>query len=137
MWVNGQGRDRSGRDPGASHEAARLQVSGQLDRLRQHLDAVLLAVLADGPAHGYALIQEVRRRSGETFDLAEGTLYPALHRLEGAKLVTSSWEKAAGRRRRVYTLTKRGHRALETERETWRSFATSLSNVLGVEPWPA
>jgi DNA-binding PadR family transcriptional regulator len=125
------------RDPGRDHPQRSSQPAGQLDRLRQHLDGVLLAVLADGPAHGYALIQEVRRRSGEAFDLPEGTLYPALHRLEGAKLVTSSWEKAAGRRRRVYTLTNRGRGALETERESWRSFASSLSSVLGVQPWPA
>ncbi|MFN8036020.1 MAG: helix-turn-helix transcriptional regulator [Acidimicrobiia bacterium] len=109
----------------------------QLDRLRQHLDGVILAVLADGPAHGYALIQEVRRRSGDAFDLPEGTLYPALHRLEGAGLVSSEWERASGRRRRSYTLTRRGRAALDVERESWRSFATSLSRVMGVQPWPA
>ena len=82
--------------------------------LKGHLDMIVLAALsAAGPAHGYAVIEEIRRRSGGSFDLPEGTIYPALHRLEQAGLLKSSWMTAdSGRRRRVYTLTRTGNRAL-------------------------
>ena len=66
------------------------------ERLKGHLDLLMLSVLAAGPAHGYAVITALRARSGGTFDLPEGTVYPALHRLEAAGLLTSS---SAGRGR--------------------------------------
>ena len=78
------------------------------ERLKGHLDGLLLAVVADGPAHGYAVITELARRSAGAFDLPEGTVYPALHRLEKAGLLASSWSRDAGRRRRVYEITRAG-----------------------------
>ena len=68
------------------------------ESLRGHLDLLLLAALRPGPAHGYAIIEELRRRSGGTFDLPEGTIYPALHRLERQGLIESEWSDASGRR---------------------------------------
>jgi len=59
--------------------------------LKGHLDMIVLAALAAGPAHGYGIIQEIRRRSGGAFDLPEGTIYPVLHRLEKAGLLSSRW----------------------------------------------
>ena len=59
--------------------------------LKGHLDMIVLAALSAGPAHGYAVIEEIRRRSGQAFDLPEGTIYPALHRLEQAGLLSSRW----------------------------------------------
>lgn len=99
--------------------------------VRDHLDALLLAVLAAGPAHGYAMIEELRRRSGQAFDLPEGTVYPALHRLEPAGLVTSRWATVGGRRRRVYRLTRKGRGALARERREWTGFARAVEAVLG------
>jgi DNA-binding PadR family transcriptional regulator len=98
--------------------------------VRDHLDALLLAVLATGPAHGYAIIEELRRRSEEAFDLPEGTIYPGLHRLEHAELVSSRWATVAGRRRRVYRLTRRGRGALARERREWAGFANAMEAVL-------
>ena len=69
------------------------------ERLKGNLDLLLLSVLSAGPAHGYAIISALRERSGGTFDLPEGTIYPALHRLEEASLLASSWAQAEGRRR--------------------------------------
>jgi PadR family transcriptional regulator PadR len=107
------------------------------EALRGHLDALLLAVIADGPAHGYAIIEELKRRSAGVVSLAEGTVYPALHRLEKAGLVASRWSTEAPRRRRVYELTDRGRRALGAEREQWRSFTAAVESVLRGAPWPA
>jgi DNA-binding PadR family transcriptional regulator len=101
------------------------------ERLKGHLDLLLLSVLAAGPAHGYAIISALRARSAGTFDLPEGTVYPALHRLEAAGLLASSWADNDGRKRRVYALTAKGATALAAERTEWKRFATGVQAVLG------
>jgi PadR family transcriptional regulator, regulatory protein PadR len=101
------------------------------ERLKGNLDLLLLAVLSAGPAHGYAIISALRDRSEGTFDLPEGTIYPALHRLEDAGLLASTWDQADGRRRRVYGLTSQGAAALAAEQAGWRRFAGGVHAVLG------
>jgi PadR family transcriptional regulator, regulatory protein PadR len=101
------------------------------ERLKGHLDLLLLSALAAGPAHGYAIIATLRARSDGTFDLPEGTVYPALHRLEDAGLLTSSWSDADGRKRRVYALTAKGAGALAAEQTEWKRFARGVHAVLG------
>jgi PadR family transcriptional regulator, regulatory protein PadR len=105
--------------------------------LKGHLDLLVLGVLADGPKHGYAVIEELRVRSGDAFDIPEGTLYPVLHRLERANLLASEWVEVAGRRRRLYRLTDQGRASLATERAEWQRFANAVAGVLtGGVPWP-
>ena len=101
------------------------------ERLKGHLDLLLLSALSAGPAHGYAVISALRDRSEGTFDLPEGTIYPALHRLEDAGLLGSSWADAGGRRRRVYALTDKGVAALAAEQSEWRRFARGVHAVTG------
>jgi transcriptional regulator len=98
--------------------------------LKGHLEMLLLASVGAGAAHGYALIRRLREASGGLLDVPEGTLYPALHRLEAAALVASDWETAGGRRRRVYRLTPAGRRALARERSEWGAFAGAVESVL-------
>jgi PadR family transcriptional regulator len=99
--------------------------------LRGHLDLLLLATLRDdGPVHGYALIASLRERSLGAFDLPEGTVYPALHRLERDGLVDSEWDASAARRRRVYGLTAAGASVLAAKRRDWRDFARGMRAVL-------
>src|SRR5579859_6877571 len=100
------------------------------ERLKGHLDALLLAVLQSGPLHGYAISEALKSRSSGAFDLPTGTLYPALQRLEMAGLIEGEWSEVGGRRRRTYRLTDRGHSTLADERATWRSFATAVGSVL-------
>jgi PadR family transcriptional regulator PadR len=105
------------------------------EMLKGHLDMIVLAALAAGPAHGYAVIEEIRRKSGQAFDLPEGTVYPALHRLEQAGLLTSRWVTAeSGRRRRVYALTRRGERALVERRAVWEQFSDAIGRLLEGAP---
>jgi PadR family transcriptional regulator, regulatory protein PadR len=106
------------------------------EMLKGHLDMIVLAALAAGPAHGYAVIEEIRRRSGQAFDLPEGTIYPVLHRLEQAGLLSSRWVTAeSGRRRRVYALTRRGDRVLAERRALWQQFSDAIGAVLaGARP---
>src|ERR1700747_2910401 len=106
------------------------------EMLKGHLDMIVLAALAAGPAHGYAVIEEIRRKSGQAFDLPEGTIYPALHRLEPAGLPVRHWVTAEfERRRRVYALTRRGERALNERRAVWQQFAAAIGGLLaGTRP---
>ena len=100
------------------------------EALKGHLDGLILATLKDGPAHGYAIAQALRARSDGAFDLPEGTLYPALHRLERAGVVTSEWSTQSGRRRRTYELTRSGTRLLEDRRHEWRLLSSAIESVL-------
>jgi PadR family transcriptional regulator, regulatory protein PadR len=100
------------------------------DELRGHLDALILAVVSREPLHGYAVIESLKARTGGELALPEGTVYPALHRLEADGLVSSEWSVVGGRRRRVYSLTKRGTSELGLSRERWRAFRTTIEAVL-------
>jgi DNA-binding PadR family transcriptional regulator len=108
------------------------------EALKGHLDLLLLAVIEDGPRHGYAVIEELRLRTGDALDVPEGTIYPALHRLERAGLLASRWDEVGGRRRRVYELTSRGKGTVIEKRRDWQAFALAVQGVIGpkVAPWP-
>src|SRR6476619_6127115 len=101
------------------------------DLLKGHLDLVLLSCLREGAAHGYLISQRLRERSHGEFELLEGTLYPALHRLEAAGVVSSKWSSGSGRRRRVYQLTRKGGGELARRESEWRQFTSTVNLVLG------
>ena len=103
------------------------------EALKGHLDLLLLAVLEKGPAHGYAIIESLRTRSGGTFDLPEGTVYPALHRLEKDGLLSSHWSEDSGRRRRVYQLTPRGIESLSRRQAEWRQFSRAVDATVEID----
>jgi DNA-binding PadR family transcriptional regulator len=100
------------------------------EALKGHLDLLLLSAVRTGPGHGYAIIETLRERSDGAFDLPEGAVYPALHRLERAGLVSSRWSDESGRRRRVYQLTRSGRTALERHHEDRRVLAQGVSAVV-------
>ena len=103
--------------------------------LKGHLDMIVLAAMVDRPAHGYGVIQEIKRRSGGAFDLPEGTIYPTLHRLEKAGYLASHWTTAeSGRKRRVYKMTRRGERAPSDHRALWQRFADAIGGLFGERP---
>jgi PadR family transcriptional regulator PadR len=102
------------------------------EALKGHLDLLLLAVLEKGPAHGYALIESLRTRSGGSFDLPEGTVYPALHRLEKDGLLSSHWSQDSGRRRRVYQLTPKGVETLARRQSEWRQFSRAVDATIEI-----
>jgi DNA-binding PadR family transcriptional regulator len=92
---------------------------------------MVLATLRGQPLHGYALIEAIRARSGGVFNLPEGTIYPALYRLERAGVLRSSWSPGAGRRRRrVYELTPRGRKVLSERTEEWRELSGGVASVI-------
>lgn len=96
---------------------------------------IILSILASGESYGYAILQriEVLSNGGLTWD--DGTLYPVLHRMENEKLLKSTWRKAEnGRRRKYYTLTIMGQRALEAEKNQWLSVDAVLAQLWNMEP---
>ena len=101
------------------------------EALKGHLDLLLLAALNQGPAHGYAIAETLRRQSSGTFDLPEGTIYPALHRLERAGLLTSRWSESDARRRRVYQVTRKGAKRLVQRQQEWLEFSNGVAGIVG------
>ncbi len=102
------------------------------EMLKGHLDAIILSALDASDAHGYAIIEAINRRSAGTFNLAEGTVYPALHRLEQSGLLESRWiTPDTGRRRRIYSLTVAGRASLHARRESWQNFSEAVESFLG------
>ena len=102
------------------------------EALKGHLELLLLAVLSEGPAHGYAIIESLRIRSGEVFDLPEGTVYPALHRLEDQGLLKSNWSEDSARRKRIYQLTPKGQQALIARQSEWLKFSKAVNATVGI-----
>lgn len=100
------------------------------EALKGHLDMLVLSVLQGDPAHGYAVIQRLAARSEGAFDLPEGTVYPALYRLERGGFLVSSETVVDSRRRRVYRLTPAGEDALTERVMEWKSFARSVGRTL-------
>ncbi|MBA3423598.1 MAG: helix-turn-helix transcriptional regulator [Rubrobacter sp.] len=100
------------------------------EALKGHLDLLLLAAVRARPAHGYAIIENLRLRSGGSLDLPEGTVYPVLHRLERAGFLRSRWSEASGRRRRTYEVTEEGLSELRARERDWREFSRAVEGVL-------
>ena len=101
------------------------------ETLKGHLEMLLLASVEGSARHGYSIIEELRKRTGDLVNLAEGTVYPVLHRMEAGGLLKSRWLTGDGRKRRVYSLTRKGAARLQKDRENWQRFATVVQRVIG------
>ena len=94
-------------------------------------DSLLLCLLEQQPMYGYLIIKELESRSQGYFRFKEGTLYPALHRLEKANLITGKWQTLPnGRQRRYYYLTEKGQTELIAEKMKWRDFLTAMNLIM-------
>lgn len=101
------------------------------DLLQGTLDLLLLKTLAAQPLHGYGIAQRILNSSRETLSVQQGSLYPALHRLERKGLIASEWkESEAGRMAKFYSLTATGREQLAAEREQWARYARAIEWVL-------
>jgi transcriptional regulator len=108
------------------------------DRLHGTLDLLVLKTLSWGPAHGYAVARWIEQLTGEVLRVGEGSLYPALHRLEERDWVESSWQlSGTNRRTKVYKLTMKGRRQLREESSAWTQFVDAVYKVLKTEEQPA
>ena len=101
------------------------------DFLKGTLDMLILKIVALGPIHGYAIALRVQQISNEVFQLQQGSLYPALHKLEKEKLLSSQWkETETGREAKFYRLTRKGRAQLETEAASWQRLAEAVGLIL-------
>lgn len=93
---------------------------------------LVLRILAEGPQHGYGIIQAIKERSGSLVEFTEGTIYPLLHALEREALLSAEWESLAlGKRRKLYALTERGRARLSKATTDWQKFRTAVDSILG------
>lgn len=99
--------------------------------LKGNTATVVLAILAEGPLHGYQIAKEMRARSDDALTLGQGVLYPILHRLEDRGLVEGTWEQSTGTpSRKRYAITKSGIAELKAKRREWSAFSRAMDSVL-------
>jgi transcriptional regulator len=105
---------------------------GGSDLFTGTLDILILRALSAGPLHGYAIGRHLRESSAGVLDVEEGALYPALHRLEGQKLLAGKWGRSeTGRRAKFYRSTPAGRQHLERSAQRWREFSGAVDAILG------
>jgi len=105
------------------------------DLIRGSVVPIVLALLKDRPMYGYEMVKVVNARTGGRLEWKEGTLYPALHRLQGGGLLSAEWRevpagRAAGRKRKYYSITQRGLTELARRSQEWRQFSTAVNAFL-------
>jgi transcriptional regulator len=101
------------------------------DLLQGSLDLLVLKSLTLGPLHGWGISRRIRDLSSEVLTVGQGSLYPALYRLEERGLLSAAWGTSAeGRRAKLYSLTPDGRRAFAAERSEWRRFSTAVESIL-------
>src|SRR5262249_754904 len=109
-------------------------VAEPVDVLQGTVDLLILKALRLGPLHGWSISKRVRQLSHDAFQINQGSLYPALYRLEDKDWIESDWGGSPeGRKGRVYRLTAKGQKAFTTEQASWRAFAATMDLVLGAE----
>lgn len=109
----------------------------QLELVRGTLDVLILKALVWGPLHGYAITSLIRRQTDEALLVEEGTLYPALWRLESKGLVEGEWGLSENNRKaKFYRLTPEGHRRLRQETKTWEAYAAAVGKLLSATQPP-
>lgn len=110
-------------------------TSIQGDRLRGHLEAMILAILDREPAHGFDIVKKLEARGEGALQMREGTIYPVLYRMEASGLIKAQWDESEegrkGPRRKVYTLTRKGQRQLAKGREEWQHFVQVVGGIIG------
>ena len=101
------------------------------DLVQGTLDLLLLKIIDLEPQHGWAIGQRLKQVSGQELQVSDGSLYPALHKLELAGWITAEWKVGElGRRAKFYTLTRAGRRRLDEETEQWRRVSSAIGRVL-------
>jgi PadR family transcriptional regulator PadR len=110
-------------------------VDKQLDLLQGTLDMLILKAVSLGPLHGYGVLLRIQQISKDRLEIQQGSLYPALYRLEHQGWITSEWGESENKRKaKYYRLTAAGRRKLRTETENWNRMANVMAGILGTKP---
>jgi PadR family transcriptional regulator PadR len=106
-------------------------LTGRIELPQGTVDLLILRTLMTGPQHGWAISERVQQVSSEVLSIRQGSLYPALHRLERRGWIKAKWGSSDNNRRaKYYELTRSGHKQLETEAEAWRKLSIAVEQVL-------
>ena len=106
-------------------------MTGRIELPQGTVDLLILRTLMTGPQHGWAISERVQQVSSEVLSIRQGSLYPALHRLERRGWIKAKWGSSDNNRRaKYYELTRSGHKQLETEAEVWRKLSIAVEQVL-------
>jgi PadR family transcriptional regulator, regulatory protein PadR len=109
-------------------------VGKQIDLLQGTLDMLILKAVSLGPLHGYGVLLRIQQISGEQLEIQQGSLYPALYRLEHQGWIASEWGESDNKRRaKFYSLTAAGRRQLQSETEKWNRMASLIANILSTK----
>ncbi len=100
------------------------------DLLQGTLDMLVLKIVGLGPIHGYAIAQRINQISREVLQVQQGSLYPALHRLEKRGLLSAEWREVGGRDAKFYSLTRTGRKQLDAEQDSWNRLAGAIAMIL-------
>jgi PadR family transcriptional regulator len=100
------------------------------DLLQGTLDLLVLKIVDLGPIHGYAIAQRINQISREVLQVQQGSLYPALHRLEKRGLLSAQWKEVGGREAKFYSLTRTGRKELDAERQNWERLSGAVAMIL-------
>jgi transcriptional regulator len=110
-------------------------VDKQLDILQGTLDMLILKAVSLGPLHGYGILLRIQQISKDRLEIQQGSLYPALYRLEHQGWITSEWGESENKRRaKYYRLTAAGKRQFQTEAEKWNRMTDVIAGILGAKP---
>lgn len=110
-------------------------MAKQLDLIQGTLDMLILKAVSLGPLHGYGVLLRIQQISGEQLEIQQGSLYPALYRLEHQGWIASEWgESENNRRAKFYRLTAAGKRQLQSETDRWNRMADVIANILRTAP---
>jgi PadR family transcriptional regulator PadR len=111
--------------------AAKERYQNRIELLQGTLDLLILQTLQWGPQHGYGMTQAIKANSGDVLRVDTGSLYPALHRLERQKWISSDWKTSENNQRvKVYKLTAKGKRQLSSERSRWEQLTAAIGGIL-------
>ena len=109
-------------------------MSYESELLKGNTDCLLLSLINDRPTYGYQIVKELQKRSDGYFHFKEGTLYPALHRMEKERLIRGEWQMLPnGQERRYYHITEKGQEALASKLSMWQNFSTAIKSILQAE----
>ena len=106
-----------------------MKVNKEL--LKGSTKLVVLSLLEKENMYGYEMIRKLSEKSENVFELQEGTLYPILHSLEEKGLITSYWDETGSKKRKYYSITKKGKEQLKEKKEEWKIFSNGINQVLG------
>jgi PadR family transcriptional regulator, regulatory protein PadR len=110
-------------------------VGKQIDLLQGTLDMLILKAVSLGPLHGYGVLLRIQQISDEQLEIQQGSLYPALYRLEHQGLIASEWGESDNKRKaKFYSLTATGRRQLHAETEKWNRMASLIASILSTKP---